>query len=149
MAFIFGILASFFAFILQGFVWVFHADLFTLELPLTPSIFFSFVFLAFAEEVSRILFSRQYVKTYSRNHVLLGAIFFAVGFASLEIILSSWGGFSWKALGASSFHVVATLLTFWWIRENNGRMSTAFLIILLTALHTCFNLGILLYSPIS
>lgn len=143
MAFIFGVLATFFAFILEVFVWIFHPDLFTLTSPLTKTILFSLIFLAFAEELARTLFTRQYLITYSKNHLWAAALFFWIGFSLLEIILTYWNGFSFKVLGATGFHLVATFLTFWWLHQSRNRSSFFTLLFLLTALHICFNLSIL------
>lgn len=143
MAFIFGILATFFAFVLQVFVWIFHPDVFTLTTPVTQSILFSLLFLAFSEEVARILFVRQYFKTYAKEHVFLAALFFGIGFSTLEIVLTYWNGFSWSVLGATGFHMMATFLTFWWLYQSRNRTALFTLLFLLTLLHACFNLSIL------
>lgn len=145
MAFIFGILGSFFASVLQGVAWIFYTDLFTLTTPLKTSILLSLFFLAATEEVARVLFSRQYLKNYAKKNFLTSALFFGIGFALLEVILTYWNGFSWSVFGASSFHILATYLAFWWLRENSQKSSTLILIVLLTLLHACFNLGILFF----
>ena len=143
MAFILGVLATFFAFVLQVFVWIFHPDLFTLTLPLTAPIFFSILFLAFSEELARTLFVRQYIHAYAKGHPVLAAFFFGIGFSLLEIVLTYWNGFSFQVFGATSFHLAATFLAFWWLRQNREQGATLFLLLLLSALHVCFNLSIL------
>lgn len=143
MAFILGVLATFFAFVLQVFVWIFHPDLFTLTLPLTKPIFFSLIFLAFSEELARILFVRQYLSAYAKNHPVFAALFFGIGFSLLEIVLTYWNGFSFQVLGATSFHLGATFLAFWWLRQNRSRSALLTILILLSALHVCFNLSVL------
>jgi hypothetical protein len=143
MAFIFGVLATFFAFILQVFVWIFHPDLFALTTPFTNSILFSLIFLAFSEELARTLFTRQYLIMYSKGYSLLPALAFGIGFSLLEIVLTFWNGFSWSVLGASGFHLVATFFAFWWLQQSRDKTSFYFLLILLTALHACFNIVVL------
>lgn len=143
MAFIFGILASFFAFILQVIVWIFHPDLFTLTTPLTQPIVFSLIFLAASEELARTLFTRRYLATYAKEQWLWAALFFGIGFCILEIVLTFWGGFSVKVLGAASFHLVASFFSFWWLKQSRNQSAFWMLLILLTALHVCFNLSIL------
>lgn len=147
MAFILGVLATFFAFILQVFVWLFHPDLFALSLPLTKSIFFSLAFLAFSEELTRVIFIRQYLKVYAKGQLVLAALFFGIGFSLLEIILTYWNGFSWSILGATTFHLLATALAFWWQNEGRNRLAVAILLVLLTALHIGFNLWALNFGP--
>jgi hypothetical protein len=143
MAFILGVLATFFAFILQVFVWIFHPDLFTLTAPLTAPILFSLLFLAFSEELSRTLFVRQYLHTYAKGSWVLAALLFGVGFSLLEIVLTFWNGFSLQVLGASGLHMVASFLAFWWLLQSRNRTSFIVLLVLLTALHACFNLSLL------
>lgn len=147
MAFIFGILAAFLALTAQVFVWLFHPTLFTLVAPLTHGIIFSILFLASTEEVARILFVRQYLKSYAKNHPVFAALFFSIGFSFLEIALAYWSGFSLAVLGASAFHLLATSLAFWWLREKSTLGAIFFLFIILTLFHSVFNLGILSFSP--
>lgn len=143
MAFILGVLATFFAFILQVFVWIFHPDLFALTTPLTNAILFSLLFLAFSEELARTLFTRQYLIMYAKNHWVWAALGFGIGFSLLEIVLTYWNGFSFKVFGASGLHLLATFFTFWWLQQSRNRTSFIILLILLTALHACFNLVVL------
>ncbi len=143
MAFIFGILATFFAFILEAFVWIFHPDLFAITTPLTQTVLFSILFMAFAEEIARVLFARQYLKMYAKEHPLVAALFFGLGFTLLELVLTYWNGFSFGILGATSFHLLATFLTFWWLQQSRSRSAITSLLFLLTGLHICFNLIVL------
>lgn len=146
MAFILGVLATFFAFILQVFVWLFHPDLFTLVSPLTTPVLFSLIFLAFSEELARILFIRQYLKVYAKEHLGVAALFFGIGFSLLEIILTYWHGFSWAVLGATGLHLATTFFAFWWLNQGRNRTAIISLLVLLTALHVCFNLGVLRWT---
>lgn len=143
MAFILGVLATFFAFVLQVFVWIFHPDLFTVAAPFTASIIFSLLFLAFSEEVARTLFVRQYLKMYAKNHIWWAAFLFGIGFSLLEIVLTYWNGFSVQVFGATALHVAATFLAFWWLQQSRNRVAIISLLFLLTALHVCFNMSVL------
>lgn len=143
MALILGVLATFFAFILQIFVWVFHPDLFTIAKPLTTPVLFSLLFLAFSEELARVIFVRQYLIAYAKEHFWLSALFFGIGFSLLEIVLTFWDGFSLQVFVPSAFHLIATFLSFWWLRQNRSQTAFVFLLVVLSALHACFNLIIL------
>jgi hypothetical protein len=145
MPFIFGLLAAAMALLTQLIVWLFYPPLFEVTLPLRVPVLTSLFLMAFIEEGARVLFARQYQKSFGRAQARM-VLGFALGFASLEALFAfSQNSLEKALLIPVAIHILLTFLAFLGLQRITRKISVFALFSGLVLIHFLFNTSLLFF----
>ena len=144
-AFIFGLLASFGALLVELFYTSFTVSTPSLALgatPFAPGIF-DLLVLALIEETSKIIFFfRSAYFNRSPYNTLLFALIFGTGFASLEYFAVSFLSLpiSGPMIGILIIHIITSILLIFALKESFDKKRILFVLAIITLIHFGYNL---------
>ena len=112
---------------------------------LTPFLTFSLIAAAVIEEASKFLFLRQYYIRFPSHPIFLPALFFGLGFASVEVFLAFQNSvYSFAFVGSIALHIATSFLLAFFLRRSLTPLAVSSILAIALAIlaHIAYNLSL-------